>query len=131
VRLAGGVFLLYLGGRTVVRQPTLEVNPGATRWLVTAFGSTLALTLTNPTTILSFAAIFAGLGLGTTPGDRGSAVLMVCGVFIGSALWWLLLSGAVGFFRRSLTPDRLRWVNRVSGTLLVGFGLIPLFSLVG
>ena len=98
--------------------------------LAAAFGSTLALTLTNPTTILSFAAVFAGLGLGTTAGDRGSAVLMVCGVFLGSALWWLLLSGAVGFFRRALTLERLRWVNRLSGALLTGFGVLSLLSLV-
>jgi threonine/homoserine/homoserine lactone efflux protein len=56
-------------------------------------------------------------------------VLMVCGVFFGSALWWLLLSGAVGFFRRALTPARLRWVNRLSGALLVGFGVLSLLSL--
>ena len=77
-----------------------------------------------------FAAVFAGLGLGTTAGDRGSAVLMVCGVFLGSALWWLLLSGAVGFFRRALTLERLRWVNRLSGALLTGFGVLSLLSLV-
>jgi threonine/homoserine/homoserine lactone efflux protein len=55
---------------------------------------------------------------------------MVCGVFLGSALWWLLLSGAVGFFRRALTPERLRWVNRLSGALLAGLGVLSLFSLV-
>jgi threonine/homoserine/homoserine lactone efflux protein len=115
--------------RTAFSHPALAANPGAVRGLAAAFGSTLALTLTNPTTILSFAAVFAGLGLGTTTGDRGSAVLMVCGVFLGSALWWLLLSGTVGFFRRALTPARLRWVNRLSGALLAGFGLLSLLSL--
>jgi threonine/homoserine/homoserine lactone efflux protein len=56
---------------------------------------------------------------------------MVSGVFLGSALWWLLLSGAVGYFRRALTPQRLRWVNRLSGVMLVGFGVLSLLSLVG
>ena len=130
VRLVGGIFLCYLGLRTALGQPTMAANPAATRGLAGAFGSTLALTLTNPTTILSFAAVFAGLGLGTTSGARGSAVLMVCGVFLGSALWWLLLSGAVGFFRRALTPERLRWVNRLSGALLAGLGVLSLLSLV-
>ena len=54
---------------------------------------------------------------------------MVCGVFLGSALWWLVLSGAIGFFRRALTPERLRWVNRVSGAMLIGFGVLSLLSL--
>jgi threonine/homoserine/homoserine lactone efflux protein len=130
VRLVGGIFLCYLGVRTALSHPALDANPGAARGLAAAFGSTLALTMTNPTTILSFAAVFAGLGLGTTAADRGSAVLMVCGVFFGSALWWLLLSGTVGFFRRALTPARLRWVNRLSGALLVALGLLSLLSLV-
>ena len=130
VRLAGGVFLCYLGVRTALSHPVLAANPGAARGLVAAFASTLALTLTNPSTILSFVAVFAGLGLGTTMGDRGSAVLMVGGVFLGSAFWWLLLSGAVGFFRRALTAARLRWVNRFSGGVLAGLGVLSLLSLV-
>ena len=129
VRLVGGVFLCYLGVRIALSQPAMESRGGAVRGLAAAFGSTLALTLTNPTTILSFAAVFAGLGLGTMAGDRGSAVLMVCGVFLGSALWWLLLSSVVGFFRRALTLERLRWVNRFSGAMLLGFGVLSLLSL--
>ena len=66
-----------------------------------------------------------------TASDQESAVLMVSGVFLGSALWWLLLSGAVGYFRRALTPQRLRWVNQLSGVMLVGFGVLSLLSLVG
>ncbi len=128
VRLVGGLFLCYLGARTALSHPALEPSPVAARGLAAAFGSTLALTLTNPTTILSFAAVFAGLGLGTAVSDRGSAILMVCGVFLGSALWWFLLSGAVGFFRRALIPARLRWVNRLSGAVLVGFGIMSLLS---
>lgn len=129
VRLLGGVFLLFLGARTAVAHPAMDVGGGSARGLAAAFVSTLALTLTNPTTILSFVAVFAGLGLGTTVGDRGSAALMVCGVFLGSALWWLLLSGGVGYFRRALTPERLRWVNRVSGAMMIGFGVLALLSL--
>jgi threonine/homoserine/homoserine lactone efflux protein len=89
------------------------------------------LTLTNPATILSFAAVFAGLGLAEAAGDRGSALLLVAGVFLGSAGWWLCLTTLVGFARRALTPGRLRWVNRVSGALLVGFGLLALAGLIG
>jgi threonine/homoserine/homoserine lactone efflux protein len=130
-RIVGGLFLCFLGIRTGLRHPEAAASPGAVRGLAAAFGSTLALTLTNPTTILSFAAVFAGLGVGATAGDRESAVLLVCGVFLGSALWWLLLSGAVEFFRRGLTPRRLQWVNRVSGALIAGIGVLSLLSLAG
>jgi threonine/homoserine/homoserine lactone efflux protein len=128
VRLAGGVFLCYLGVRTATAPPASESGAGSARGLAAAYGTTVALTLTNPTTILSFAAVFAGLGLGAAAGDRWSAVLMVCGVFLGSALWWLLLSGAVGFFRRALTPARLQWVNRISGAILTAFGILSVLS---
>lgn len=129
VRLVGGLFLCYLGARTALAQPREAASADSPRGLAAAFASTFALTLTNPTTILSFAAVFAGLGLAAGGADRGSAVMMVGGVFLGSASWWLILSGAVGFFRRALTSERMRWVNRVSGAVLVGFGLLALLSL--
>jgi threonine/homoserine/homoserine lactone efflux protein len=129
VRLLGGCFLCYLGVRTALARPTTETRAGAAQSLAAAYASTFALTLTNPTTILSFAAVFAGMGLGTLARDRLSALLLVVGVFAGSAFWWLLLSGGVGLARRALTAERLRWVNRLSGALLTGFGLLALLSL--
>ena len=131
ITLVGGLFLCYLGVRTFLAEPATEPGNGDTskRGLLVAYGSTLALTLTNPSTILSFVAIFAGLGLAGGTGDRVSALALVSGVFIGSALWWLILSGAVGFFRRALTPDRLRWVNRASGAVLVVLGLVAIVSM--
>jgi arginine exporter protein ArgO len=60
----------------------------------------------------------------------GAAALLVLGVFAGSALWWLLLSGGVGLLRLRLTPGALRWVNRISGATIILFGLIALISLL-
>ena len=129
VRLVGGAFLCYLGLRTALTQPPVERSGKSGGRLLAAYATTLALTLANPTTILSFVAIFAGLGLGGAAGDRGSAALMVLGVFLGSALWWLLLSGTVGLLRRAVTPNRLRWVNRVSGGMLFALGVVSIASL--
>ncbi|MFN8593328.1 MAG: LysE family translocator [Thermomicrobiales bacterium] len=131
IRLIGGLFLCFLGVRTVLAAPAVEAGRASSRGLLGAYSSTFALTLTNPTTILSFAAVFAGLGLASRASDRLSAVLMVTGVFAGSALWWLVLSGVVGAFRRALTAERMRWVNRVSGVVLIGFGVVALLSLRG
>ena len=77
VRLVGGLFLCYLGVRTALAAPATTGATGARRGLLAAYGSTLALTLTNPSTILSFAAVFAGLGLADAPGDRQAAGLLV------------------------------------------------------
>lgn len=130
IRLGGGMYLCYLGMRIAISRPGAEVASRSTRGLVQAYLSTLALTLTNPTTILSFVAIFAGLGLSGPAGDQWSAALLVLGVFAGSGLWWLILSSGVGLFRGALTPARLHWVNRVSGAALFGLGLLALMSLL-
>jgi threonine/homoserine/homoserine lactone efflux protein len=85
----GGLFLCFLGVRTFMAapaEPTATPSPSA---LFSVFSSTFVLTLTNPTTILSFVAIFAGLGLGNTGGNYIASTVMVIGVFVGSALWWL------------------------------------------
>jgi threonine/homoserine/homoserine lactone efflux protein len=137
-RLVGGAFLCYLGLRTFLSQPAKDVASTRTSGLLGAYASTLFLTLTNPMTILSFAAIFAGLGPVLSPvegsalGDGGgsylSAAVLVLGVFLGSALWWLLLSGGAGLFRHKLDLQKLRWVNRISGAVIAAFGLLALLS---
>jgi threonine/homoserine/homoserine lactone efflux protein len=131
LQAGGGIFLCYLGMRTWMSVPrTASGAPADGRGLVAAWASTFALTLTNPTTIISFAAIFAGLGLARSVGGYRPASVMVLGVFLGSALWWLILSMGVGFFRSSLTPHRLRWVNRGSGAIIAAFGIAALLSLM-
>ena len=80
-------------------------------------------------TILAFAAIFAGLGLANTSGSYGAAAILVLGVFLGSALWWLLLSGGVSLLRERFTTTGLQWVNRISGLIILGFGLFALSTL--
>ncbi len=126
LRLIGGVFLVYLGARTFLTRPAERPAGAVGRGLASAYASTFALTLTNPVTILSFAAIFAGLGLAEREADYGAAVALVAGVFSGSAAWWLLLSGGVSLFRRAFTPSRMRWINRLSGAVLTGFGVLAL-----
>ena len=130
LRLVGGIFLLYLGLRTLLARPAERAAVARGKGLAGAYLSTLLLTLTNPTTILSFVAIFAGLGLASAARpDYRSAGLLVAGVFAGSALWWLALSGGVGAARGRFTPRALVWVNRVSGLIIAGFGALALLSL--
>jgi threonine/homoserine/homoserine lactone efflux protein len=130
LRLVGGLFLLYLGVRTFLSRPASEGAAASASGLVGAYASTLVLTLTNPLTILSFAVVFAGLGLGSGTGDYLSAGLLVAGVFSGSALWWLMLSGGVGLLRSRFSYQALWWVNRISGILILSFGFVALVSLM-
>jgi threonine/homoserine/homoserine lactone efflux protein len=128
LRLIGGLFLCYLGGKTFFEKPAAKPASSISGALTSAYASTFILTLTNPMTILSFAAVFAGLGLGGGATDYAGAALLVSGVFLGSALWWLFLSGGVSLFREKLSDEHFRWVNRISGTIIAGFGLLALVS---
>jgi threonine/homoserine/homoserine lactone efflux protein len=128
LRLIGGVFLCYLGLKTLLAKPAEQAASAKGNGLVGSYASTFFLTLTNPMTIISFAAIFAGLGLASTSGNYVSAGVLVLGVFIGSALWWLILSGSVGVFREKFNHHGLQWANRISGAIITGFGLFALLS---
>ncbi|MFQ5958210.1 MAG: LysE family translocator [Alphaproteobacteria bacterium] len=128
LRLLGGVVLCLLGLKTFLATPAEEGEEPQARTLAGAFGSTFFLTLTNPMTILAFAAIFAGLGLGTRSGNLVAAAALVGGVFLGSALWWIGLSATTGLFHGRIADDTLGWINRVSGSLIGGFGIAALVS---
>ena len=131
LRLIGGIFLLYLGIRTFLTAPVQSIKRGQRRRLLGNYLSTLGLTLTNPTTIFSFVAIFAGLGwAGTSSEGYPSAALLVLGVFSGSALWWLILSSGISLLRAGFSLRVMRWVNRLSGTVIGGFGVVALLSLI-
>jgi threonine/homoserine/homoserine lactone efflux protein len=125
-RLIGGGFLCYLGLKTLLARPAEQAAPDGSDGLIGAYISTFFLTLTNPLSIFAFAAIFAGLE--GASGNYVSAGALVLGVLIGSALWWLTLSTGVSLFRTKVTPHGLRWVNRISGLIITGFGLLALLS---
>lgn len=129
LRLIGGMFLCYLGIRTFSMRPAEKPALVNDKGLFGNYFSTFLLTLTNPMTIISFTAVFAGLGLGTNSSSYMSSLILVLGVFLGSGSWWLFLSIMVNLFRKRFSTTGLLWVNRVSGLVILIFGLIALASL--
>jgi threonine/homoserine/homoserine lactone efflux protein len=121
----GGLFLCYLGLRTFISNPSEKSAEARGDGISAAYLSTFILTLTNPVTILSFVAVFAGIGLGNS-GNAASAIILVAGVFCGSAAWWLLLSFGAASLSGRITPEWIRWVNRVSGSIILAFGVYAL-----
>ncbi len=130
LRAVGGLLLCILGVRTYLADPRRD-SPVKKSGRVYAgmYTSTFFLTLTNPLTIFSLAAVFAGFGLAETRGSLLSAMVLIAGVFLGSGLWWLILIGAVSLFRNRFDNRMLEWVNKIAGIVIGGSGVLALLSL--
>ncbi|MBM4161337.1 MAG: LysE family translocator [Ignavibacteria bacterium] len=128
LRLVGGAFLLYLGVKTFLARPVEEMPSSNGRGLLGSYVSTFLLTLTNPLTIFAFLGVFAALGVRNGDLGYGSAATLVLGVFLGSSLWFFILSYGVTLFRGNINSTGLGWVNRISGFLIICFGIIAIVS---
>lgn len=125
IRLIGGLFLIYLGIKSFLPHQRNELNDSA-RTLWQDFVSTFFLTLTNPATILSFIAIYASFGMVDREAHYFQALFLVLGVFIGSLLWWLILSTMIHSIRHKLNIAFIRWLDIFSGIVLLAFGLFAI-----
>jgi len=127
LHLAAGLFLLYLGLRTffVRATPANRLDRRAASALP-AYASAVLLTLTNPPTIISFAAIFTVLAP-PTGFDLQMAMLTIAGVFLGSSLWWLLLTGAVSLVRHVAGPRTRRLIDAISGAVVGAIGVVQIY----
>lgn len=126
--IVGGVFLCWLGVKTLISRPGERAIEAPASSLALAYTSTLALTLTNPATVLAFVAIFAGLGLAAS-GSYAEASMVVLGVTLGSAFWWVILCLGAGWLRVRSAPRLLRTINIVAGISILTFGVVQLVAL--
>jgi threonine/homoserine/homoserine lactone efflux protein len=135
LELTGGALLVWFGWRTFIAPPVIrcpdEREGGEGTNLGRAMLSTFLLTITNPATLLAFTAMFASLGgLAGGAGDYMDAGLVVGGVVLGSAGWWLALTTIIGLFHTRIGQATMRRINRGSGFLVGVFGLVVLIHLV-
>ena len=130
LRLIGGCFLCYLGAKIFSATPTERAAAAKDGSLLRAYASTLFLTFSNPLTILSFVAIYAGWGIELLSGRYFAALELTAGVFSGSAAWWLLLCGGMPAFRLMFSHQGLHLLHKVSGALIAGLGFVVLLSLL-
>lgn len=130
-RFVGGCFLIFLGVKTFFAK-TMEISQtGIThKTLLSDFISTFFLTLSNPMTIFAFIAVFAGLGLVDVSEDYANVLWLIGGIFIGSALWWMILSEGITYFRKKVSIEVMTWINRCAGMLIIAFGLFAWASIL-
>jgi threonine/homoserine/homoserine lactone efflux protein len=127
--LIGGAALIGLGLRIVFERPAENAPraPSNARGLAWAYASTLGITITNPATIVSFAALAATLGVGTS-GSLLRPASVVVGVLIGSASWWVVLAFGVSALRSRVTPPVVRGLSLFSGLAIVVLGAVAVYS---
>jgi threonine/homoserine/homoserine lactone efflux protein len=129
LRLVGGIFLCVIGYRIYRTEPAAQIPTISNNGLFGAYATAFFLAISNPATILSFIAIYAGWHVPTLHGHYMAALLLMTGVFIGSGLWWVALFAGFTLFRLNIGHGFLAWVHRISGGVIVGFGIIVLLSL--
>ena len=125
----GGGALVVLGLRTLLDRPKDAEQAPAPKGsgLAWAYLSTFGLTITNPATIISFAALVASLGIGVSDGYLPPTVVVI-GVFAGSASWWCLVAGLGAGLRARVTPKVVRGIGTFSGAAIAGLGILALYS---
>jgi len=125
--IAGGIVLIAIGLKDIAHRdaspapPTLRDHMGV-------YAGVVLLTLTNPATVLTFAAIIVGLGLVPHMASTLDGLVFVAGVFLGSTAWWVVLSGVGGKLGGRLPPVAIRWTRRIAGAVFVGFGICALLN---
>jgi threonine/homoserine/homoserine lactone efflux protein len=139
IELIGGAMLVFFGYRAFRSSYTPGIEDrncdtakvdGGGRTLIGAIASTFALTVTNPATLLAFTAMFAGLGgLAGGAGSYGDAAFVVAGVLAGSTGWWLVLTSLIGVFHARIESRVIRLISRISGAVVMIFGLVVLVHL--
>lgn len=122
LHLAAGLFLLWLGFKTLRRKAVAACERPEADSLAALFTGSVLLTLTNPPTLIMFAAMFAALAPSTGL-DPAGAVATTAGVFTGSLAWWLGVVAVVTGARHAVGKRTRLWIDRVSGAVLVLFGV--------
>jgi threonine/homoserine/homoserine lactone efflux protein len=128
IRLVGGILLLILGLYLYRSHPEAHTSAKWVREEAQAFVSIFFLALTNPLTLFAYSAAFSGIGVESIMGDGISVILLVAGVFLGSLLWFTLLTSLTRLFRDRVTTHGLSIINKAAGTLLMLFGLLGVWS---
>ncbi|PFY97052.1 lysine transporter LysE [Bacillus pseudomycoides] len=129
-QLIGGIFLGYFGVKTYKSKPSNTLTKSKNEQNIKAYASTFFLTITNPVTILSFIALFSGIGIANSDIDLMEKLILVLGVFLGSILWWLFLSIVVSLLKNRINAYSLIIINKTSGLILLLFSLRSFYDVL-
>lgn len=131
LRFVGGSVLCLIGLRSLLSRRAPPLATRDRKDLLSDFGSAFLVTLTNPITVISFAAIYAAINIPHLGEQLRWGMALTLGVFAGAAVWWLLLTAVAGAFHGRVAERGIVWINRISGAIILVFGILLLISLLG
>ncbi len=135
IQVVGGILLVCFGLALLMCKPVMMTPVDERSHILEHTGiipQTFILTVTNPGAILGMAAMVGGLGsLIGGLNTNLEALILVASIMGGSLLWWLGLSELIATIRHKLTDSRLKWINRIAGSMLFGFGVVLLVEVLG
>lgn len=129
IKFLGVLLLLYIGMKTLNEMPKNNNQIVSMNRTLAEYLSTLSLTITNPATIFTFIAIYSSFGF-TDSKSLTDSIMLVLGIFMGSSIWWALLSYIASSVSKSVETIHIIWINRISGLLIISFAIVVLIKLV-
>lgn len=130
LQLFGGLFIIYLGFKVFSSKKTNNHEKSGNQGLLISYLSSFLIAVTSPMAIVYYVAVFAGLGLVATIVNYYEASTLAAGVFLGSTIWWIILSNVVGILKDKVNDKGLIYINRFSGVILISFGIFALWSIL-
>jgi threonine/homoserine/homoserine lactone efflux protein len=129
IRMFGAIVIVILGIRIFFSKEEKEALPLSGKNLLKSFFATFFLAISNPATVFSFLIIFASYGTKHMGSNNLARVVLVLGVFTGSALWWVVLVTAASLFRESITHKHMRLLNKTLGSITACLGIVIIINL--
>lgn len=129
ISIIGAIFLTYLGIKIFMTKPVMNCDSVQKENKISAFTTMFLLTIMNPMTVLSFLAVFSGLGIANTASSYSNGLVLISGIFCGSMSWWIFLCSMVNLFRQKINGSILSWINKVSGIIIVTFAAMIILSI--
>lgn len=118
----GSISLIYLGIKALASHSPVVVGTQDRFNLIVL--KTALVTLANPLTLALFIAAFSRFNISTHELNNSSLGLLTMGIFIGSTLWFSLISTSLVFIKSKFSHTFIKSINILSGVTLLMSGFL-------
>ena len=128
ISIVGGLFIAGMGLSLLFKKAVpnqRSANDGHGRMFLTSF----LVGITNPAAILTFLFAFSYFGI-TPQKNFAMGIALVSGVFLGTYLWWFVLSALTAYLHKRNGGIKQNLTNRIFGVILLLCGLIMILQTI-